>query len=138
MRKIIPLLVVILFFSCTKSPESYIEHINGYWEIENVTLSNGMTKDYTISETVDFIAINDSLKGFRKKMKPHFNGTYETSKDAENLAVKIENDSLNIYYKTLYSTWKETVLLANETQLKVVNDNNDIYTYKRFKPIEIK
>lgn len=138
MRKTIPLLIVILFFSCTKSPESYIEHINGYWEIENVTLSNGMTKDYTISETVDFITINDSLKGFRKKMKPHFNGTYETSKDAENLAVKIENDSLNIYYKTLYSTWKETVLLANETQLKVVNDNNDIYTYKRFKPIEIK
>lgn len=139
MKNILLSIILLTFLSaCSKSPETYIKHINGYWEIENVTLSNGITKDYPFSETIDFIAINDSLKGFRKKMKPLFNGTYETSKDAENLTVKIEDDSLNIYYKTLYSSWKETVLFANKTQLKVANKNNDIYTYKRFKPIEIK
>jgi hypothetical protein len=70
-------------------------------------------------------------------MKPQFNGKYKTFKDAEALTLKKENDSLNLYYKTPFATWKETVLFASETQLKIVNQNNDIYIYKRFKPITI-
>ena len=90
-----------------------------------------------MNQTVDFIEVNDSLKGFRKKMKPRFDGKYETSADVEALQLKIENDSLNIYYTTKYATWKETVLLANATQLQIANQNNDVYLYKRFTPIDI-
>ncbi|WP_034059663.1 hypothetical protein [Lacinutrix jangbogonensis] len=133
-------LFIILFFSlfiisCSKNPESYIDHIDGYWEIESVTLSNGSKKEYTVNQTIDYISINDSLKGFRKKMNPRFDGKYETSKDAESLHIKIENDSLNLYYFTKYANWKETVLMANENQLKIVNQNNNVYLYKRFTPI---
>lgn len=129
--------LTIILTNCTNSPDSYISSINGYWEIESVTLSNGTQRDYKISGTIDFISINDSLKGFRKKVKPLFDGTFKTSKDKELLDLKIENDSLNIYYKTPFNTWKETVLFANEKQLKIVNQNNDVYLYKRFTPIKI-
>ena len=131
------LLSLLLFNSCSSNPETFIPHIEGYWEIESVTLADGTKRDYKVSTTVDYIAVNDSLKGFRKKMKPLFNGNFETSKDAEAFTLKLENDSLNIYYKTAYASWKETILSATKTHLKVANQNNHVYLYKRFSPINI-
>lgn len=135
MKNTIYIILIILVISCTKNPDSLIEHVAGYWEIESVTLPNGTKKEFTINQTIDFISVNDSLKGFRRKMTPRFDGKYETSNDAEILQLKIENDSLNLYYSTAFSKWKETVLVANENRLKIVNQNNNIYLYKRFTPI---
>ena len=135
MKRILFILTIIITTSCSKNPETLIEHIDGYWEIESVSLSNGEKKDYKVNQTIDYISIGDSLKGFRKKMNPRFDGKYETSKDAELLQLKIENDSLNLYYSTEFSNWKETVLMANKSHLKIVNRNNAVYLYKRFTPI---
>jgi hypothetical protein len=128
---------ILCIVSCSQKPETYIEHLQGYWEIQKVTLANGAVKAYQINETIDYIRLNDSLKGFRKKLKPGLNGTYYTSDDAEAVQVKVENDSLRIYYSTPYSTWKETVLKANELQLQVINENKAVYLYKRYSPLEL-
>lgn len=130
-------ILLILVFSCSKNPEVYIEHLNGYWEIKEVTLENGTKKQYQFSETIDYISINDSLKGFRKKLKPGINDTYFTSDDTEAITLKIEDNQLNIYYKTPYAEWKETVLEASETHLKVSNKNKNVYLYKRYTPIRL-
>lgn len=137
MKRILIILPILIFFSCSQNPESILEHVNGYWEIEKVQFTNGDVKPYKFNDTVDYININDSLIGFRKKLKPGFNSKYITSKNAEGITVKIENDSLNFYYKTPYTNWKETILEANETSLKVINDRETIYIYKRYKPIEL-
>ncbi len=129
------LLPLLFLSSCSRNPATFISHVNGYWEIESVTLSNGTKRDYKINQTIDYISINDSFVGFRKKLKPLFDGSFETSNDAELLHLIIEKDSLNAYYKTPYSTWKETILFASKQQLKVVNQNNDVYLYKRFTSI---
>ncbi|TYA53851.1 lipocalin family protein [Formosa maritima] len=123
--------------SCSNNPEIYIEHLEGYWEIEEVILADGSKKSYTYNDTVDFIEISDSLDGFRMKLKPALDGTFETSKDSEQFTIKIENDSLNLYYKTPFDTWKETVLLTTENQLKVINKNKAVFLYKRFKPLNL-
>lgn len=132
---------VLIFFmvvmSCSNNPEEYIEHINGYWEIKEVVFSDGKKREYSINETIDYIQLNNSLKGFRKKMKPGINDTYFTSDDAEAITAKIEDNELNLYYSTLYFNWKETVLDADENQLKVRNENNVVYLYKRYQPINI-
>ncbi len=130
-------ILLILIFSCSKNPETYIEHLNGYWEIEEVTLANGSVKQYQFNETIDYISINDSLQGFRKKLKPGINDTYFTSDDAEAITLKIENSKLNMYYKTSYAEWKETVLEASEKHLKVRNENKDVYLYKRYTPLHL-
>ena len=137
MRKIILYCTLTLLMACGKNPESFIPHLNGYWEIDEVTLADGSKRDYNYNDTVDYLNITDSLTGFRKKLKPSFDGTYTTSDDAESLKVKIENDSLNIYYTTPYATWKETVLNATEDQLLIINDQNIRYLYKRFEPITV-
>lgn len=130
-------LLLLLLLACDKNPESYIEHLNGYWEIDEVTLPDGSKRDYTYNDTVDYLNITDSLTGFRKKLKPGFDGKYTTSDDAEALELKIENNHLYVYYTTPYATWKETVLNATDTQLLIVNDQNIKYLYKRFVPINI-
>jgi hypothetical protein len=137
MKKFLILLLAISILSCSKNPEEHLEFIDGYWEIEKVIFTNGDVKAYKYNETIDYIKINDSLKGFRKKLKPGLNSKYITSQDVEGITVKIENDSLNLYYKTPYANWKETVLKANENSLKVLNDRETIYLYKRYKPIEL-
>lgn len=137
MKTTIYCLLFIVLTNCSNNPKDFIEHIDGYWEIESVTMPDGTEKEYTVNLTVDYITVNDSLEGFRKKMNPKFDGTFETSKDAESFHIKLENDSLNLYYKTPFSTWKETVLKANTNQLKIVNQNNIVYLYKRFKPITV-
>ncbi|WP_104734244.1 hypothetical protein [Hanstruepera ponticola] len=131
------LLTFLLLFDCKPDTTDYINHLEGYWEIESVILNNGEQKDYKFSNTIDFISINDSLNGKRKKLKPNFNGTFETSKNSESFTIKFENDSINMYYETPFDNWKETVLKATETQLTIINANNVIYNYKRYKPINL-
>ena len=137
MRKVFLLLALGIIFSCSKDPETLITHLNGYWEIDEVTLPDGTKRDYNYNDTIDFLSINDSLTGFRKKMKPNFDGSFSTSNDAEALKIVIENDSLNIYYKTPYSEWKETVLDATEDKLLIQNKDKLIYFYKRYEPLVI-
>lgn len=137
MKKIILYVALLLFFACGKKPETFIPHLNGYWEIDEVTMPDGSKREYTYNDTVDFLSISDSLHGFRKKLKPGFDGTYTTSDDAEELTLKIENDSLNIYYTTDFANWKETVLDATDDKLLIINAQKIKYLYKRFEPINV-
>jgi len=127
---------VLCIYACTTNPVDKLQHLSGYWEIESVVLQDGSRKNYSINETIDYIQINDSI-GFRKKMKPLFNGTYETSDIREKFELKMENDSLNLYYSSNHTTRKETILNLSETQLKIVNQNNITYLYKRYIPLTI-
>lgn len=137
MKKVLTVLILLTLTSCTNNPESFIEHLNGYWEIEEVTLADGTKKEYTYNDTVDFISINDSLIGFRKKLKPNFSGTFQTSSDAENLKVVIENNTLNLYYTTPFGNWKEIVLNVTKDKLLIENEAKVIYLYKRYQPLEL-
>nr|WP_321243767.1 hypothetical protein [uncultured Psychroserpens sp.] len=138
MKKLIGLIVIISVFSCSKNPETFVTHLNGYWEIDEVTLSDGTKRDYNFNDMIDYIEVSDSLSGFRRKLKPNLFGSFETSKSNETFSIKIENDSLNIYYKTPYAEWKETVLNANESQLIILNNTNkDVYIYKRYESLDI-
>ncbi len=138
MKNIVFLFIFVFLFNCLPNPESYIEHLNGYWEIDEVTLPDGSKRDYNFNDTIDYWIINDSMTGFRKKLKPNFDGTYSTSDDAEALKLIIKNDSLYIYYKTQFDEWKEIVLKATEKQLIIQNKNNFRYTYKRYEPLDLK
>ena len=122
---------------CKEHPADNIQYLNGYWEIEKVVLSNNEEHTYTFNEYIDYFNVSDSLTGIRKKLKPALNGTFEASQDLEYFNLKIENDSLNIYYKTNFAQWKETILELTEHQLKIINNQKNIYYYKSYTPINI-
>ncbi len=137
MKNIFFILVMLLTLSCSNNPEDQLKHLNGYWEIDEVVMPDGAQRDYKISETIDYIEISDSMTGFRKKLQPKFDGSYITTSNAEALTIAIENDSLQIFYKTPYAQWQETVLNATEEQLIIESEDHIRYVYKRYQPIVI-
>ncbi len=134
MKKAIFILFLgITLISCSNSPQEKIDNLNGYWEITKAELPEGITKEFKYSEIVDYIEV-DSTSGFRKKVRPQIDGGFITSNDEEIFQVKLENDSINLYYSTPYANWKETLLTSEENKLVVLNSDGIIYTYKRFTP----
>lgn len=132
-------IALIIFFSisCSLKNDVDISRIDGYWEIKSVTFKDGTKKEYTFSDTIDFLSLTDSLTGIRKKMKPNFSGYFETSKDSERFEIIFENDSVNVYYETPFDSWKETILELSENELVVSNQKGAVYSYIRYQPINI-
>ena len=137
MKRLLFILLPLLFINCSKNPETLIKHLNGYWEIEEVTLNDGSKKQYNFNDTIDYISISDGMTGIRKKLKPNFEGAYKTSNSSENFKIVIENDSLNLYYSTPFTKWKENHFKCNRRSALIINSNKDMYLYKRYQPIII-
>ncbi|MBA3987298.1 MAG: hypothetical protein H0X63_12185 [Flavobacteriales bacterium] len=136
----LPLLLLIcgsFLFSCNReNPEEKLAYLNGYWEIKKANLPNGETKTYSINMLIDFIEIEDG-KGFRKKVAPQLDGSFQITEDTENIEVKIEDNQVILYYTTPFHYWKETVVEANEKQLVVRNEEDFLYTYNRFEKLNL-
>ena len=128
-------LSVFLFWGCaTNVSEEDLKYLNGYWEIEEVTFPNGQTKEFKASTTVDYIEVK-GLKGFRKKVQPRFNGTFETSDDAEFFSLSPTGTDFEFHYKHEDNEWKERILNISQNHFSVVNSDTLTYTYKKFESI---
>lgn len=132
-RFILLLFLGALLQSCGKDTQERINNLNGYWEITKAELPKGVIKEFKYSELVDYIKV-DSAAGFRKKVRPQLDGSFIASEDVEIFEVKLENDSINLYYSTPYTNWKESIISSAENELVVLNQDGIIYTYKRFTP----
>lgn len=131
----IAFLIAICLVSCNQQdPQEQIQHLDGYWEIDKVEFSKDSLRTYKFNETIDYLDL-DGTEGFRKKVRPQLQGTFEVTNDAEKLEVKIEDDHLYLYYSTPYDSWKEKVLKAEENELKLENEQGIIYHYKRYEPL---
>ncbi|MFD0798584.1 hypothetical protein ACFQZJ_14015 [Maribacter chungangensis] len=127
---------LIFIFSCTSISEDKLDLLNGYWEIETVEFPNGGKKEYKMNTDIEFIQL-DGLKGFRKKMKPRFDGSYETSDDAEPFELISNEKVFSLHYKNDLSEWKETLTSLTADNFTVKNEDGILYHYKRFEPINI-
>ncbi len=137
MKNILYILVLISIVSCSKTdPKSYIQYINGYWEIEKVILADGTEKKYNFNQSIDFFEVNDSI-GIRKKVQPKLDGSFIITDDSELFTLRIENDSLRVYYKTSLASWKETVINAKENRIVIKNEVGNMYFYKRYQKINL-
>ena len=137
MKKVL-FLTTLFFFSCKPHPVDYIEFINGYWEIENVYKNGKLLKEFKISQEIDYFRINNDLSGFRKKLKPNFNGPYTTSKDQLNFKLEIKfNKRLIIVYEDNNTIFVEEITKVNKTNLSIKNDKGMVYNYKVYKPLEL-
>lgn len=99
-----------------------------------MTTSEGVKKEFSISQNIDFIEIQNG-KGIRKKVQPDVMGNFKTSDASENIDVEIKDDKLILNYSTAFDTWTETVLSVSEVKLKVENENGNTYTYRRYQPL---
>ncbi len=136
MKKLILLFSIFTLISCSDNdPQEQLKNLNGYWQIEKVEIENDSVVEYSLSQYIDYIEINDSV-GFRKKLKPKIDGGFiEASNDSEKITAKIEENSLILYYSTPFAEWKEEVLEATEEKLLILNRDDKKYYYQKYEPL---
>ncbi len=136
MNRVVLLVICILLFSCNLVKEEKLILLNGYWEIQEVEFPNGGKKEYKINSNVDYIQL-DGSKGYRKKVNPKFDGSFETSDDAELFTITQKNDAYIMRYKNNLSSWEETLVSLSNESFAIKNEEGIVYKYKRFEPITI-
>jgi hypothetical protein len=133
MKTLLSCIILSIAFSCGKQdPSIQKDKLGGYWGIESVTSPYGKKIDFSINAVVDFIEVSEE-KGIRTKVAPQFDGSFMNNGTAEKFNLKIEEDSLRLYYTTPFDSWKETVLLVTDSVLKIINRDSKVYTYKKFR-----
>lgn len=138
MKKVTLLILAFLVISCqTDVKKEDLIKLNGYWEIKEVTLANGETKDYKVNETIDFFEVKNEV-GFRQKVMPQFDGTYKTNGIKENLKVFQVDGTYFLECKTDYGKWNEEIITVEDSTLVLKNKQNLIYTYKKYQPFSLK
>ncbi|GLB50383.1 hypothetical protein [Neptunitalea lumnitzerae] len=124
--------------SCSNTiTKANLETLNGYWEIEQVTTSDGSTKQYKVNTTVDYIEITDSLSGSRTKVNPSLDGTFTTNNNQEFFTLQQEGDHFIFKYKNALDEWQEELIDLDENHFTVKNPTGNTYYYKRYENITI-
>ena len=138
MRRILSFLLVLTLWGCNDSSvnQDDLHYLNGYWEITEVEFPDGSIKEYGMNQSIDFIQLKDD-KGFRKKLNPKFDGTYDTSKDVEGFTISNANETIILQYSTELSEWEEKLVQLDSVTFSVTNQEGVTYKYKRFEPIKI-
>ncbi|TMU57098.1 hypothetical protein [Flagellimonas algicola] len=138
MRWTILFLLGLIFFGCAESSISKEElrHLNGYWEISNVMFPDGEQKDYGINPAIDFIHLEGS-QGYRKKMQPKFDGSYQTSNQSEAFEVIQSQEYFVLTYKHNLDDRQETLIQLDSLSFIIRDEEGVQYIYKRFQPISI-
>lgn len=131
------LVIVLLAMGCKSNPNKHIEFIEGYWEIESVYKDNQLLRTFKINSGIDYFKINADLKGFRKKLKPNFSGTFETSKDVLNFKIEIQNNDLFLNYIDNATSFREEVLEVNKEKLVIKSNSGLVYNYKPYEALDL-
>ena len=131
------LVIVLLAMGCKSNPDKHIKFIEGYWEIESVYKDNQLLRTFKINSGIDYFKINADLKGFRKKLKPNFSGTFQTSKDVLNFKIEIQNNGLFLNYIDNATSFSEEVLEANKEKLVIKSNSGLVYNYKPYEALDL-
>lgn len=133
----IALILALIVLGCSGSPTENLVLLNGYWEIAAIENSYGSTKEYSLSQNIDFFEITTEGKGVRKKVQPDIQGNFTTTNASENIDLVIENNTVYLKYSTAFDTWQEEILSLSTEELVLRNKDNYTYTYRRYKPLSL-
>lgn len=124
-----------ILISCKSEVSTYIPFLEGYWEIVNVSKDQKKVKDYKMSGSVDYFKVNADLSGYRKKVTPRFDGSFEISQHISEFTLSIKDYHLWVIYTNNNVTYSEEIVRANNSSLILSNSDGFIYTYKPYEPL---
>ena len=138
MKKVLLIVGVCLFFlNCQQKVEkTALASLNGYWEIEKVVFEEGDDKEYPSNESFDYFECKGD-NGFRKKVVPQLDGTFEANNLVETFKIREKNDQLFLDFKTDFAQWSEELVAINEKELVLRNAEKKEFHYKKTAPITI-
>ncbi|MDG1778961.1 MAG: hypothetical protein P8H23_06410 [Flavobacteriaceae bacterium] len=130
-------LSLLMLISCKTDTTQYLNFVEGYWEIEQVKKEGKIIKTFKVNSGIDYFKINADRMGFRKKLKPNFQGTFETSEDVLNFKLKLGNNTILLEYTDNDTTYSEEIVSASTTALVLANTEGFEYHYKPYEPLNL-
>ena len=125
-------LIILFFFIISCDKQINLDLINGYWEIVSVSKNNEFIKEYPFSNAVDFFVIDSLNNGYKKKIKPKINGSFEITLHEIPISIKKNNNSYVIKYYSVGNQYVETINKLDQNILVIKNSEGIIFSYKRF------
>ncbi len=125
-------LIILFFFIISCDKQINVDLINGYWEIVSVSKNNEFVKEYPFSNAVDFFIIDSLNNGYRKKIKPKINGSFEITLHEIPISIKNSNNFYEIKYYSTGNQYTETISKLDQNRLVIKNSEGIIFSYKRF------
>ncbi len=125
-------LIILFFFIISCDKQINLDLINGYWEIVSVSKNNEFVKENPFSNAVDFFIIDSLNNGYRKKIKPKINGSFEITLHEIPISIKNNNNSYEIKYNSAGNQYVETINKLDQNILVIKNNEGIIFSYKRF------
>ena len=125
-------LIILFFFIISCDKQINLDLINGYWEIVSVSKNNEFIKEYPFSNAVDFFVIDSLNNGYRKKIKPKINGSFEITLHEIPISIKNNNNSYVIKYYSVGNQYVETINKLDQNRLIIKNSEGIMFSYKRF------
>ena len=125
-------LIILFIFTLSCNKQINLDFINGYWEIVSVSKNNQLIKEYPFSNAVDFFIIDSLNNGFRKKIKPKINGSFEITLHEIPISIKNNNNSYEIKYNSPGNQYVETINKLDQNRLVIKNSEGIMFSYKRF------
>ena len=125
-------LIILFFFIISCDKQINLDLINGYWEIVSVSKNNEFIKEYPFSNAVDFFIIDSLNNGYRKKIKPKINGSFEITLHEIPISIKNSNNYYEIKYYSTGNQYTETISKLDQNRLVIKNSEGIIFSYKRF------
>ena len=125
-------LIILFFFIISCDKQINLDLINGYWEIVSVSKNNEFVKEYPFSNAVDFFIIDSLNNGYRKKIKPKINGSFEITLHEIPISIKKNNNFYEIKYYSTGNQYVETISKLDQNRLVIKNSEGIIFSYKRF------
>ena len=122
--------ILLLLTSCETVNEKELLNLNGYWEIENVKAKGETFSPKGATTLVDYYFLEKTNKGFKKKLKPSLDQSYESSEDLTSFVIIKKEDGFYLQYNTKFDQWEEKVDAISPTKL-VLNHQGKSYHYKR-------
>ena len=121
----------LIFYSCNETKN--LRYLNGYWKISSVQIEGKEIKNYPFSGTIDYFILDEKNKGFRKKVQPKIDGSFEINMHEINFEIEMKkNDIYLVYGKG--KNFVESVIKLDSTKMILKNMDGFVYEYKRFLP----
>ena len=137
MKKYLFGILFLFLIACFESIDvEDLPKLNGYWQIEKVIFPDKSSKTYEVSTTLDFIQFEET-NGYRKKVQPALDGTFDTSDDAVSFDVMRLDRGIFLLYSNAAESWEEELLHIDDNSFSVKNEAGIVYHYKRYEPTKL-
>ncbi len=128
---VIIILSGLIFYSCNETKN--LQYLNGYWEINSVMIEGKEIKNYPFSGTIDYFILDEKNKGFRKKVKPKIDGSFQINMHEMKFEIEMKKKDIYLVYGK-GKNFVESIIKLDSTKMILKNMDGFVYEYKRFLP----